>query len=215
VFSDKEYLIENERCWEGEYAVSPIVNVSDVYGICKDFSENSTNNYSNRGQDDPENIKRQILFGKLGEFVAYRTIKQYAKGLSEPDVEIKEVSKKNYDCDMISDDYKFAVKSCSRNSGLPFSWVFQKLDVNGYGRDKFIFKNSFKANEFVLMVVVDEKDHIGRVVASPSLYSLHMFGLFERTLSRKIRDYKMAIYWSSLVGKKLVPTLSKRTFLRG
>jgi hypothetical protein len=203
---------ERERCWGGEYSSFPIVDVSDLFSLCEDFANKSTNNYADRGQTDQENIKRQTIFGKLGEFIAYRSLFKFVRGLTEPDVEIKKVRDKSYDCDMVSDGYNFAVKSCSRFSSFPVSWIIQSSDINGYGRDKFIFKRSPDANDFVLMVIVDDDACVGRIVATPALLSLHDLELFETPLSRNIRDYKKAIYWSSLVEKRLVPSMSKRSF---
>jgi len=208
-----------EACLNGMFSAFPMISVGDKDAACRAFVKKLTHNYGKRGQGvkETENekqrrlyIERQHRVGKLAEFVAYRTLKDVFVKLTPPDLRIYQSKQKSFDWDMKCKPYNFAVKGCDHAGQWPISWMFQHRDSEGYGCDTHIFKRTPTANEYVVFVVMDMENLTGRIAALVPLEVMLDADVFEPPISKSLINYKVVIYWDTLIAKKLAPTQSKR-----
>lgn len=205
-------------CIGGLYSRFPLVEVGRFAEPCREFANSCSNNYQDRNQSDERWITEQGFVGKMGEFVAYESLRGLVDGLSEPDIVIYEVREKSFGWDMTGGGFNFAVKTFDTESPFPVSWTFQYADVGGFGRDKLIFDVAHGPNDYLVCVVMDAKKNEGRISSVVPLatidkltgydfVSAHHWDIFENPKLAKLIGIKKCIYWRRLIDLKLVPEL--------
>jgi hypothetical protein len=171
---------------------------------CKEFAQkSSTNHYAKRGQFNKDKIQDQISTGKMGEIVAYKTIKKEIPTIGKPDFKIYEAKNKTWDCDLIDsdNDIKILVKTQDCSSAVKYgqSWIFQYSNgKNRGGKDKSVFVSP-EDNYYVCFVMMDVPDGVGRVLSVCSVKNLVSNQLFKDPICKKLVGIKKAIYYKDLV----------------
>lgn len=157
----------------------------DIVSLCNHFAEltylSNLDEYSRRGQNNPDKIKLDIAQGKAAEFaVMYYLIEEGHGKVSIPDMTLHR--KKSFDPDLTTSRYNIHVKSQSQDSYSKYgqSFLFQKKDP--------LVKNP------------KENDRIATVLCS-GLYIFHITKLlnplqlnWQEPRVVKLRDTKVAIY---------------------
>lgn len=175
----------------------------EEYERCRDFAEKSTNDYWKRNQNDPENIKRQIVFGKMGEIVAAKFIHRCLKHPPmEPDFRIYDARTKGWDSDF---PYKtlgtgkrnIHVKSYTL-SDKPESWAFQYANKNGNGgTDRLFSEYERYKNDAVICVLVDVDERVGYIRVVGDWKAIR--GLLREPVSHKLKGLKKFLYYDDLL----------------
>lgn len=105
----------------------------DIIYLCNHFAEltyqSSLDEYSRRGQNNPDKIKRDIAQGKAAEFATMWYLLQEGHGkVSIPDLTLHR--KKSFDPDLTTSRYNIHVKSQGWESYNKYgkSFLFQKKD---------------------------------------------------------------------------------------
>jgi hypothetical protein len=111
------------------------IKVSDyIYKKCVKFAEDrmggSADLYTYRGEKNKAKMFDDILIGTLGEWAAYKFLKDLDIKVSKPDMKIYEKRRKSFDADLTNDKFKFHVKSQSVVSRKRYgsSWLLQRSD---------------------------------------------------------------------------------------
>lgn len=207
-------------CLDGLYSSFPLVDVSCFVGRCRDFAVSCSNNYGLRNQSSLCRIEDQVCFGKLGEFVAYKSLCGFVNDLSEPDLSVFGVNEKSFEWDLFGGGCNFAVKSFDVQSSNPVSWTFQYSDMGGFGRDDVIFDTVHTTHDYVVFVVLGSTLNKGRICSVVPLQvidnmtgydfvSSHGWDIFERPKKADLIGIKKCIYWRRLIDLCLVPSLYK------
>jgi hypothetical protein len=92
--------------------------------FAKDVVNSNLDQYESRNQKNKFKVFDDILKGKICEYVVYYCLDE----CNEPDLRIYPKNKKSFDSDLKAKGFNIHVKSCSKESIFPLSWVFQPND---------------------------------------------------------------------------------------
>lgn len=182
---------------------SHIIVPHDCLKQCHDFAKHiSLSKYQERNKKaDPGKIKKDIMVGKVGEWVAYYLLKDVIKDISTPDMSIYKVRDKNWNPDLSSGKFNFSVKSQDWEGSTVscgYSWTFQFSDSLGkYGKDKEIFCPS-DPNLYIVFVEIDNrkrnKNVFGRINSIVHVSDLHKYSLIDEPVKNYLKDVKKVTY---------------------
>jgi len=71
-------------------------NLKRVNKFAEEVYETNKNQYSKRGQKNPEKIKRQTAIGKIGEFAVYTFLADNGWMMDEPDLKVYKKKEKSW-----------------------------------------------------------------------------------------------------------------------
>jgi hypothetical protein len=172
---------------------------------CWQFAKACNNNYSKRGQNDKQKKIRDSFEGKIGEWIVYNRLARFFADLTRPDMQIYGRGQKGWESDLFAEDLEFAVKTCKRSSWE--SWIFQREDEDGFGRDEGIYGEDATDKIIVFVSVFRGQDdengreqltRRGYIRSITTLYEMRRLKLFGIPKLEHLRAYKDATYYGDL-----------------
>jgi hypothetical protein len=171
---------------------------------CREFADawkkKGVGFYENRHQSNSTLIGEQSVDGKIGEWIAYWSFKDFHYVCSQPDMNVYAPKARNYAPDLIlrsqvgmeppEEPFGVIVKSCPARTSAAFggtSWVFQNSDTEVH---------SALLRKIVVFVWIG--DSVGGVLAVTSLCDLHRLSLFAPMKRQALQDNKKAVYYDAL-----------------
>ena len=159
-------------------------------------------------------VSSDNVLGKVGEFVAMRTMRSCGVKTDEPDLRIYDVHGKSFDADLHATFNSvrcgLSVKTFRIGNGLPskVSWVMQYAELDGRaGTDRHFFDPdpSHRRNMWFVGVALSPDMSHGRVLAFMPMQLLHESDVYAHLELPKFRDTKRAVYWDDLRDRGLLP----------
>lgn len=178
----------------------------EMFDKCKQFAEDSlgssVDQYARRGQNaqNRDRMIIQLTNGKLAEELAYATFVNQFNDLSPPDYNVYAKKDKSWTPDLtsVANDIRIAVKAKDARDAAQWgpSWIVEKTDRKIFGEK--LDNQNLDPYQYVCMVVVDQINRKGQVMACMSLQWLHDHECFEKP----DRDYlasKLTVRLDSLL----------------
>lgn len=163
------------------------------------FASHSNNNYASRNQPNSKLVKEDGVTGKRGEWVAYYALKPFFPDITEPDMNIYRPGSKNWNTDMQAGKIEFACKTCDQHTidGFTLSWIVQRQDKTGYGRDlRFYGKDN--QNDLFIGIELNKDATSGHIAAIIPVKFIVDNKILALPGSTKMQEVKDAIYASHL-----------------
>lgn len=142
-----------------KYKITPY-----IYGKCEEFANerlsNSYSLYNRRGKSKTDKIRQDILVGTLGEWGAYRYLKELGYCVRKPDMNHYSTRGKSYaaDFECLDSGLKFHCKSQSIDSAELYghSWLVQRNDpvVNLPSQDEWFIFTEVDGKEVTILGAV-------------------------------------------------------------
>lgn len=143
--------------------------------------------YSGRNQSIIKKIKKDIVQGKVAEWMVYNKKKDEGYIVTEPDMNIYENYQKSYDADLLIGEYNIHIKSYISNERYPTSWQFT---IN----DQLITKPN--DNDFLVLISFDSNYNNAygyKLKASSKKVN------YRNPMKKSLIDYKRTIYESDII----------------
>lgn len=170
------------------------IKISDyIYKKCVKFAEErmggSADCYFYRGEKNKAKMLDDIIIGTLGEWGAYKFLNSIDIKVSKPDMKIYEKRRKSFDADLVSEKFKFHVKSQSVISRKRYgsSWLLQRTDK--------VVSSPEDGEYFILTSVVDKEVEILACIFVQDIANNDLWG--ECKVPR-YRHSKVALYLDDL-----------------
>ena len=167
-----------------------MIKISDyIYKKCVNFAHDriglSADEYKYRGESSVPKMVEDVIIGTVGEWGAYKFLRDQGIKVSKPDMKIYEVKRKSFEADLMADDAIYHVKSQSVISSKRYghSWLLQRYD-------KVV--NNPKDNEYFIFTEVDCKNV--RILGIIKCGLLKEHGLYGECKVPWYRKTKVAIY---------------------
>ena len=181
--------------------------VQECWAFANDYKEN----YHLRGQHDRQKKIMDCHDGKIAEWIVYHRLKPFFCDLTQPDMKLYKKGEKSWKSDLFAADgvLEFAVKACRRLGND--SWIFQREDENGMGRDEGIYSPD-ACDKLIIGVTIEnrvkqrsEEDELrislpsmsGAIRTVLTLYEVRKRNLLEEPWKEELREYKDAMYYNS------------------
>ena len=131
--------------------------------------------YSFRGESNLDKMKEDIIVGTLGEWAAYKYLKEKGIEVSKPDMKIYENKRKSFAADLLCESYKFHVKSQSIVSAnrYGYSWLCQKTDrlLNKPGDNEYFIFTGVDVPTVEILAIVKVQDIIdNKLIGTPKVW---------------------------------------------
>lgn len=168
----------------------------DIYDMCSEFAHNrigkSAKLYEYRGETKMGKMIDDIIVGTMGEWGGYEFLKYHGIEVSKPDMKIYEKKRKSFSADLLSEDYKFHLKSQNEISRKRYgsSWLLQRYD-------KIVTQP--KDDEYFILTCV--RDLEVEILACVKIKDIVKAGLWGECKVPRYRHSKVALYLKDLEGK--------------
>jgi hypothetical protein len=168
---------------------------SDYMKRVVEFAEKvaPTNNYEDRNQYDIKTKISQNVMGKLGEKVIYDVLSPFLVNLTEPDLTVYEKKDKSWSPDLVSGDIRILCKTCYYGSQ---SWIFNKRDKKGYGRDSEFYDHP--EGKILVVAKMMTNGIYGQICGMIPVTLVHSYEMLGKPNKPELVGIKEAIYEMSL-----------------
>jgi len=180
-----------------------------TFAVRRALQQRNNNYYERRNQHHISVIRRQILTGKIGEMIAYKTLLQLGYPyvpFQPPDLQIYPPAQKSFVADLSSSRHTFFVKASSVSSRWFQSWMFQN-SKDGNGVDVDFYESLGDEDSITIFTAVDESCFLGKIMClTDNLLLGAKYGDFDIPMRPDKRREKDVVYCTGLIVRGLFPT---------